>query len=140
METVLSNDSIAEYLTNHQRRRAFLRFCHIDLLRAIVNESKTVIDAKEEEELARMQREEEKQKAIAEATDRLRELGVTPQELQQAFVPPAAKGGVKKTGYRRPDNGKVVYWSHRGRPPKDLEDLVAQYGKDGIKQFAVSES
>ncbi|QYK83528.1 hypothetical protein IBG34_23320 (plasmid) [Aeromonas media] len=94
METVLSNEVIAEYLSTHQRRRAFLRFCSLDLLRVIVTESKAIIDAKEEEELAKMAQEEERQRAIDAATEQLRELGITPEEILQALTSKAApKGG-----------------------------------------------
>lgn len=140
METVLSNEVIAEYLGNHQRRRAFLRFCDLDLLHAIVNESKAVIEAKEEEELARMALEEEKQRLIADATSKLRQLGVTPQEILEAYNPkPANKSGVKKTAYKHPITGVVTFWARRGRPPKELEDLVEKYGKAGLEQFALKE-
>jgi len=153
METVLSNEVIADYLSNHQRRRAFLRFCGLDLLRSFHSESKAIIDAKEEEELARMALEEEKSKAIAAATEQLIALGVTPQEVLNALSskPPAkrnrgtkgngskgsTKNPVKKTAYRHPDTGHVIYWARRGQPPKELEDLVQKYGKEGLEQFIV---
>ncbi|HDX9006526.1 TPA: hypothetical protein RQO57_003591 [Aeromonas dhakensis] len=142
METVLSNELISEYLANHQRRRAFLRYCNLDVLRQLVADTQVIIDAKEEEELARMEVEEKKKNAIAGATRELLELGVTPEELVEALScskvgSPASK--IKQTAFKRPDTGEIVRWSRRGQVPKALRDLYEIHGRHGLEQFIVEE-
>lgn len=142
METVLSNEAISEYLANHQRRRAFLRHCNLDSLRQLVADTQVIIDAKEEEELARMEQEEKKKKAIDDATRELMQLGVTPEEVFEALSgnkPSATTSKIKQTAFKRPDNGKIVYWSRRGQVPKALRDLYEIHGRSGLDQFIVKE-
>lgn len=140
METVLSNEAISDYLTNHQRRRALLRHCNLDLLRQLAADAQVIIDAKEEEELARMEQEEKKKKAIDEATRELLELGVTPEELLDALS--GNKAGsttskTKQTAFKRPDTGEIVFWARRGKVPKALRDLYEIHGRSGLDQFIV---
>lgn len=141
MKTVLSIETIAEYLSNHQRRRAFLRSCNVELLNAFLSETKMTLEAKEEEELRRMEEEENKKIAITKAIEHLKALGISPEDLMDGLgvKQPPAKSSVKRTAYRHPETGEIIHWARRGGVPKALKGLIEKYGKDGLEQFAIKD-
>lgn len=136
---VLNIETITQYLSNPPRRKAFLKALDKGLLAALNRDCGKRLEELKVEEAKAREEQKLRQKVVAEIMAKMKESGITPEDLIEKPTPTVGeRAHVRKSKFKLPD-GRIVEWSRRGVPIKELAPFVEQYGLEEVLKWQIEE-
>lgn len=127
----MTENSTFKLLNNKRSVRKFLSEMPLEQAEILFEKFNEAIIARREEEELLIQERAKKERVLSELRDKMRELGISPEELALEQMPVEKKRTQKvqpKYEWTNAD-GSVQQWSGRGLMPKAMKETMERTGK-----------